>query len=408
MLKSFLSEKMIKISKILSLFLFFVFVSCQSEFSSLSIARPEKVGMSSAHLALLENIINEAVKNKDFPGADILVARRGKVVFRKVYGDSQWIPERKPMEKSMMFDLASITKPVATATSIMILVERGKIRLRDKVKDFIPEFSAYVDEEGRTHEDARLWHLLTHTSGLPPYCDAQELEDKYGAPCPVDILVDHIGQLKKINAIGTEFHYSCLGYISLARIVKIVTGQSIAEFAKENIFDPLGMTHTFYVPPVEYHPLCVPTEVFDGMPLIGVVHDPLARLQGGISGNAGLFSTADDLAVFAQMMLNGGKFGTRRILSPLAVLRMISVFPEVEFAGRGLGWDLNSAYSTNGGELFRELSYGHTGYTGTSIWIDPETQTFVIFLTNRVHPDDTGAIVSLRSRVANIVASSIR
>lgn len=401
-------EKMKRICIILSVFLLFVFVSCQSDSPSLSTVKPERMGMSSAHLALLDDIINEAVKNKDFPGADILVARRGKVVFRKVYGDSQWIPERTSLKKSMMFDLASITKPVATATSIMILVERGKIRLWDKVKDYIPEFSVYVDEDGRTHEDARLWHLLTHTSGLPPYCDAQEIEDKYGAPCPVDLLVDHIGQLEKTNAPGTEFHYSCLGYISLARIVKIVTGQSIAEFSKENIFDPLDMNHTTYIPSDEFQTLCVPTEVFDGVPLIGVVHDPLARLQGGISGNAGLFSTADDLAIFAQMMLNGGQIGTKRILSPLTVARMTSVFPEVKFAGRGLGWDLNSTYSTNGGDLFGELSYGHTGYTGTSIWIDPETQTFVIFLTNRVHPDDSGAIVSIRSQVANIVASSIR
>ena len=402
------SEKMKRVYIILSVFLLFVFVSCQSDFPSLSTAKPERVGMSSAHLALLDDIIQEAVKNKDFPGADILVARRGKVVFRKVYGDSQWIPERVSLNKSMMFDLASITKPVATATSIMILVERGKIRLWDKVKNYIPEFSVYVDKDGRTHEDARLWHLLTHTSGLPPYCDAQEIEDKYGAPCPVDILVDHIGQLEKTNAPGTEFHYSCLGYISLARIVKIVTGQSIAEFSKENIFDPLSMTHTTYIPSDEFQTLCVPTEVTDGVPLTGVVHDPLAKLQGGISGNAGLFSTADDLAVFAQMMLNGGQIGTKRILSPLSVARMTSVFPEVKFAGRGLGWDLNSVYSTNGGDLFGELSYGHTGYTGTSIWIDPETQTIVIFLTNRVHPDDSGAIVSLRSQVANIVAGSIR
>lgn len=402
------SEKMKRVYIILSVFLLFVFVSCQSDFPSLSTAKPERVGMSSVHLALLDDIIQKAVKNKDFPGADILVARRGKVVFRKVYGDSQWIPERVSLNKSMMFDLASITKPVATATSIMILVERGRIRLWDKVKNYIPEFSVYVDKDGRTHEDARLWHLLTHTSGLPPYCDAQEIEDKYGAPCPVDILVDHIGQLEKTNAPGTEFHYSCLGYISLARIVKIVTGQSIAEFSKENIFDPLGMTHTTYIPSDEFQTLCVPTEVTDGVPLTGVVHDPLAKLQGGISGNAGLFSTADDLAVFAQMMLNRGQIGTKRILSPLSVARMTSVFPEVKFAGRGLGWDLNSAYSTNGGDLFGELSYGHTGYTGTSIWIDPETQTIVIFLTNRVYPDDSGAIVSLRSQVANIVAGSIR
>ncbi|MDZ7376843.1 MAG: serine hydrolase, partial [candidate division KSB1 bacterium] len=156
-----------------------------------------------------------------------------------------------------------------------------------------------------------------------------------------------------------------------------------------------------------YRELCVPTEVIDGRPLIGIVHDPLARVQGGISGNAGLFSTADDLAIFAQMMLNKGEFKGVRILSPLSVERMTEVYDKAQFAGRGLGWDLNSDYSTNGGDLFGGRSYGHTGYTGTSIWIDPETETFIIFLTNRVHPNDKGSIISLRSKVANIVASSI-
>jgi len=167
------------------------------------------------------------------------------------------------------------------------------------------------------------------------------------------------------------------------------------------------MEHTFYTPSDKFYNLCVPTEVIDGKPYIGVVHDPLARLQDGISGNAGLFSTVDDLAIFAQMMLNRGEFNGVRVLSPLTVERMTEVVPEVPFAGRGLGWDMNSSYSTNGGDIFGHRSFGHSGYTGTSIWIDPETQTFVIFLTNRVHPDDKGSIISLRSKVANIVASSI-
>jgi CubicO group peptidase (beta-lactamase class C family) len=167
------------------------------------------------------------------------------------------------------------------------------------------------------------------------------------------------------------------------------------------------MKHTFYRPAEKYRPLCVPTQVFEGKPLIGIVHDPLARLQGGISGNAGLFSTADDLAVFAQMLLNRGEYKGVRVLSPLAVAKMTSVWPEALFAGRGLGWDLSSSYSSNGGDLFGPHSYGHTGHTGTSLWIDPETETFLIFLTNRVHPDDKGSISALRSRVANVVASSI-
>ena len=181
----------------------------------------------------------------------------------------------------------------------------------------------------------------------------------------------------------------------------------MAEFSVKNIFEPLNMNHTFYTPPNKFIPLCVPTEVINGKPLIGVVHDPLARLQAGISGNAGLFSTVDDMAIFAQMMLNKGELNDVRILSPLTVERTTELYPNVEFAGRGLGWDLNSAYSTNGGDLFGALSYGHSGYTGTSIWIDPETETFVILLTNRVHPFDKGSVVPLRSKVANIVAGSI-
>jgi len=369
--------------------------------------KPEDVGMSTTHLNLVKAIIGAAIERKDFPGATILVARRDKIVLRDAFGKCQWIPEERPMDIHKIFDLASITKPVATATSVMILVEQGRIRLWDKVKDLVPDFAPYVDENGNPGEDARIWHLLTHTSGLPPDTDAKEVEEKYGNPCPMDSLVKHIAQLKKSNPPGKEFHYSCLGFITLANIIDRITGQSVAEFSKKYIFKPLKMEHTFYTPPKKFHELCVPTEVIDKKPLIGMVHDPLARLQGGISGNAGLFSTIDDLAIFAQMMLNKGEFRDVRILSPLAVERMTEVYPEVLFSGRGLGWDLNSAYSTNGGDIFGHQSYGHTGYTGTSIWIDPETETFVIFLTNRVHPDDKGSIISLRSRVANIVASSI-
>jgi CubicO group peptidase (beta-lactamase class C family) len=370
-------------------------------------AKPEEVGLSSSHLRQLDVIIEEAIARKDFPGAVLLVGRKGRVVYKKAFGDSQWIPQRRPMAESMIFDLASLTKPVVTATSIMILVEQGRLSLEEKVKDYVPEFSPYVDEAGKPAEDARIWHLLTHTSGLPPYTDALEVEKKYGRPCSLDILVNHIAQLKKDSAPGAVFSYSCLGYITLAHILKKITGQDIAAFSEEQIFKPLGMRHTFFVPPKKYLASCVPTEVIEGKPLVGVVHDPLARLQGGVSGNAGLFSSADDLAIFATMMLNKGQHKGRRILSPLTVERMTGVWPKAIFAGRGLGWDVNSSYSTNGGDLFGPRSYGHTGYTGTSIWIDPDTETFVIFLTNRVHPDDKGSIVAMRSRVANVVAASI-
>ncbi len=369
--------------------------------------KPEEVGMSSARLARVHDIIKAAVANKDFPGAVLLVARRGKVVLREAYGLSQLVPEEKPMTPDLIFDLASISKPVSTATSIMILVEQGRIRLWDRVNLYVPEFVAYIQEGGIPGEDARLWHLLTHTSGLPPYTDAAEVEKLYGKPCPTETLVRHIAQLRKTDPPGKTFTYSCLGYITLAHILNKVTGQTLAEFAAENIFRPLKMEHTFYNPPDNFRDLCVPTQVVEGSVLKGVVHDPLARLQGGISGNAGLFSTADDLAVFGQMMLGGGEYRGVRILSPLAVERMTEIYPKVSLSGRGLGWDLDSDYATNGGDLFGPQSYGHSGYTGTSLWIDPETQTTVVFLTNRAHPDDKGDVIALRSKVANVVAASI-
>lgn len=370
-------------------------------------ARPADVGMSAERLALLDTLMNEALGRKDFPGAVLLIAHKGRTVWRKAYGLSQWVPENRPMSADMMFDMASVTKPVATATSIMLLVEQGRLRLLDKVKDYVQDFAPYVLEGGLPGEDARLWHLLTHTSGLPPYTDPKEIERLYGNPCPTETLVKHIAGLRKESPPGAKFTYSCLNYITLASILKSVTGKNLAEFADEYIFKPLDMKRTCFVPPASLLDLCVPTQVYDGKPLRGVVHDPLARLQGGISGNAGLFSTADDLAVFAQMMLDGGALGKVRVLSPLAVDRMTEVFPKAGGAGRGLGWDLDSAYASVRGDLFGLNSYGHSGYTGTSIWIDPETRTTVVFLTNRVHPDDKGDIISMRSKVANVVAASI-
>lgn len=382
------------------------FLSAAAEIR-LAAARPEEVGMDSRRLSRLDEVMARALEGHDFPGAVLLVTRQGKIVWRKAYGLSQLVPETAPMKTDLIFDLASLTKPIATATSIMILVEQGRIRLWDRVKNFIPEFVPYLEEKGIPGEEVRLFHLLTHTSGLPPYTDPKEAAAKYGEPCPTELLVRHIAGLRKESRPGEKFVYSCLNYITLAQVVKVVTGQDLAEFSRQNIFKPLGMDSTYFNPPEEVRARCVPTEVIDGRPLMGVVHDPLARLQGGISGNAGLFSTADDLAIFAQMMLNRGEFRGVRILSPLAVERMTEIFPRLKAAGRGFGWDLDSDYATVRGDLFGWSSYGHSGYTGTSIWIDPETATAIIFLTNRVHPDDRGEIISLRSRVANVVAAAI-
>jgi CubicO group peptidase (beta-lactamase class C family) len=368
----------------------------------------KSVGMSAERLARASEVIEAAIARKELPGAVLLVARKGKVVLHEAYGDRQTVPDRKPMDKDAIFDLASLTKPVATATSILILAERGELSLWDRVKMHVPDFCAYKDWLDEPGDDARLWHLLTHTSGLPPYCNAEEAAKALGNPCSTEALVAYIAALPKDNPPGHSFAYSCLGYITMATIVHKITGQTIAEFAAENIFKPLGMKRTFYTPEEKFGDLIVPTQVIEGRPLLGVVHDPLARLQGGVSGNAGLFSTAEDLAIFGQMILGKGMHKGVRILSPLAVERMTSIFPRASYAGRGLGWDISSAYASNGGDLFGPKSFGHSGYTGTSAWIDPETQTIVLLLTNSVHPDDKGTILPLRSRVANIVASSIQ
>ncbi len=385
-----------------------LFAALPSRGTGLPPAKAENVGMSSAQLALIDGLIADAVARKDFPGAVVLVARKGKVVYRKAFGLSQTVPEPRPLTADMIFDQASVTKPVATATSVMLLVERGRLRLWDKVKTYVPSFSTWYGEKGIAGEDARLFHLLTHTSGLPPYTDAKEAAQKLGDPCSTADLAGLIADIPKERPVGTAFVYSCLNYITLAHIVQVVSGRTVAEFAEENVFKPLGLTRTFFRPPAELTEACVPTEVLDGRPLRGVVHDPLARLQGGVSGNAGLFSTADDLAVFAQMLLGKGALGGARILAPLTVERMTEIFPMCGEFGRGLGWDLETDYSTSGGDLFGPRSYGHTGYTGTSIWIDPGTGTSVVFLTNRVHPDDKGDVIALRSKVANVVAAAVR
>jgi CubicO group peptidase (beta-lactamase class C family) len=375
--------------------------------AALPAAKPETVGMSSARLASLDRIIKEAVDRKDFPGAVLVVAHKGKTVYRKAFGVSQLVPEPRPLTPDMIFDLASVTKPVATATSIMLLVEGGDIRLWDRVLLYVPEFTTWYGEKGIAGGEARLYNLLTHTSGLPPYTDAKEAAKRIGDPCTTADLVKLIAEIPKELPVGKEFVYSCLNYITLAHIVHQVSGKPLDEFAAENIFKPLGMTRTFYRPPADLIDQCVPTEVVDGRPLRGVVHDPLARHQGGVSGNAGLFSTADDLAVFAQMLLGRGEYNGVRVLSPLTVERMTEIYPQVGGSGRGLGWDIDTDYSTVRGDIFGLRSYGHSGYTGTSIWIDPETQTAVVLLTNRVHPDDKGDIIALRSKVANVVAAAI-
>ncbi|MBN2088183.1 serine hydrolase [candidate division KSB1 bacterium] len=388
-------------------FLFFLLLSIHCIYAQpLPVVKPEVVGMQSDKLNQVDEIILDAISKKQIPGAVILVGRQGQIVKRHAFGKAQLVPTEKPMTTDHIFDLASMTKPIATATAIMILVEEGKVRLLDRVSEYIPEFSTYFDSSTNEKEPARIYHLLTHTAGLPAYTDATKVKAKFGEVCP-DSLILHIARLKKITAPGKKFTYSCLGYMTLGEIVKRVSGMPLDKFTVLKIFKPLKMDHTCFCPPDAWNSRIVPTQVFDGKPLTGIVHDPLAQLMGGVSGNAGLFSTVDDLAIFSQMMLQDGTFQDVQVLNSATVKVMTRVYHEVPVSGRGLGWDIQSDYASQRGDLFSVGGYGHTGYTGTSIWIDPKTQTFLIFLTNRVHPDDKGSIVRLRSCLANMVAAAI-
>ncbi len=389
---------------LLSLFLFGgLMISAQP----LPKASPEQVGMDSERLHNADKIIEKAISNKEIPGAVLAVVKDGKMAYLKAYGNKQVFPSTQKMDVNTVFDLASLTKPVATAISAMVLIERGELRLLDKVNLFIPNFAPWTDSTGKK-KDIRVIDLMTHTSGLPSYANVSELEKKYGAPNP-DALIDYIATWRRDFEPQTNFQYSCLNYITLQRIIKIISKQNLRDFAKQNIFDVLGMHHTDFQPKGETLRRTAPTEKQpDGTVLKGIVHDPLARvMNGGISGNAGLFSDANDLAILAAALLNNGEYNGKRILSPLGVKTMSTVPRLVATLGRTPGWDIFTAYSSNNGDLLGPNTYGHTGYTGTSMVIDPDNNIAVILLTNRAHPDDGGEVVRLRSLVANVVAAAI-
>lgn len=385
-------------TRIIGLSLFISASAFQVSAQPLQRVAPEQVGMNSRQLAYADKAIEEAIEQEDIPGAVLAVVHQGKLAYLKAYGCKQTYPTAEPMDVHTVFDMASVSKSMSTAICAMILVERGQLRLSDPVTLYIPEFS------GEIHVS----DLLTHTSGLPPYAPVGELAEKYGSPNPKG-LIDYIAACKTDFKPGSAFQYSCLNYITLQHIIETISGQSLRDFAKANLFVPLGMQHTDYCPSGELLSRCAPTEKQkDGSVLKGVVHDPLARIMnGGVSGNAGVFSDANDVAILAAMLLNNGEYNGRRILSALGVKAMRSIPRQVSPFGRSLGWDVFSPYASNHGDLLSPNTYGHTGYTGTSIVIDPDNDLAIVLLTNSVHPDDNGKSIRLRSLVANAVAASV-
>ena len=354
----------------------------------------------------IDAAVNGAIQEGLLPGAVVLVGQGERDVYLKAFGDRAVVPRREPMTPDTIFDAASLTKVVATTTSVMILVQEGRIRLADRVSTFIPGFEKHGKEE------VTIRHLLTHVSGLRPDLDLDKPFDG-GHTRAIELAIE-----ERLEAPpGERFIYSDINFFLLGDIVARVSGDPLDVFARTRIFEPLGMRDTGFRPADALRPRIAPTEACEplawpcgtpGAPMLrGVVHDPTARRMGGAAGHAGLFTTAADLARFCRMLLNGGELDGVRILAPLTVAAMTRPSsPPGHRDVRGLGWDIDSRYSSNRGDLFGAGAFGHTGFTGTSIWIDPASRMFVVFLSNRVHPDGKGDVTPLRGRVATIAASA--
>ena len=418
----------LRLIKILCLFCVF----CSSSAAqSLREAFPQQVGMSAERLNQIDKLIEKDIADKKLPGAVVVVGRKGRIVYRKAFGNRSLVPTAEKMTVDTIFDAASLTKPVATATSIMILVERGQLRLNDTIGKFIPEIE---DENAKR---VTIQQLLTHVSGYQPDFD---LREKWTGR---DGMLTALKKEKLRNPAGTRFVYSDIGFIVLGEIIlrtdKLRTDKDSATVFSDilrlpsikDLFSDLQMNDSGFRSNLSHDFLTrarnrvAPTETIKGQSnylgakfegnesfgsqmLRGRVHDPTAFRMGGVAGHAGLFSTADDLARYCQMLLNGGTLDGKRVLSPQTIAKMTAPYVVSETgATRGLGWDINSSFSSNRGEFFPLGSFGHTGFTGTSIWIDSVSQTFVVFLSNRVHPDGKGDVAPLRAKVATVVASAI-
>ncbi len=358
-------------------------------------------------LAEITKVVGAAIARKELPGAVVAVGTEAGIAWQVSVGQRAIQPTPEPMTADTIFDAASLTKVVATTTAIMMLVEQGKLRLADRVSLHLPGFQKFGKR------DITLRHLLTHTSGLRP--DLEFNPEWNGHATAISKALDEV----PVARLDERVIYSDINFFLLGHIVGVVSGQPLDEFTRQHVFVPLGMKDTMFKPPASLTPRIAPTEKCrsisfpcgqdDGTWLRGVVHDPTARRMDNVAGHAGLFSTAADLARFSRMLLNGGQLDGVRILSPLTVARMTSPStPLGQRNVRGLGWDINSSFSANKGDLLPARSFGHTGFTGTSLWIDPGTRTFIVFLSNRVHPDGKGDVGALRARVANIVAGAIR
>jgi uncharacterized protein YbbC (DUF1343 family)/CubicO group peptidase (beta-lactamase class C family) len=365
----------------------------------IAVRSPERISFESAGVdpameERIDRLVAQSIERGDMPGCVVLIGRRAGIVFEKAYGNRAIEPQTVPMTTDTVFDMASLTKPVATATSVMILVERGQLRLQEKVAKFFPDFAS------KGKENVTVEQLLIHSAGLIPDNALEDYDEGWKSAKP------KICDLEPISEPGDRFKYSDVGFILLGKIIEEVNGKPVNEFAKEEVFEKLNMDETGYLPPDELRARAAPTEKRDGEWLVGVVHDPRAAKMDCVAGHAGLFSTAQNMATYATMMLNRGRHGDSRLLSEATVEEMIRP-RNIRGQRRALGWDSQTGYSRNRGELMSRRAFGHGGFTGTAMWIDPELDLYVIFLSNRLHPDSQGEVNDLAGRIGTIACAAI-
>jgi uncharacterized protein YbbC (DUF1343 family)/CubicO group peptidase (beta-lactamase class C family) len=345
----------------------------------------------------IDQIIQDGIAAKKFPGAVVIVGHNGRIVFHRAYGNRSLEPAPEAMTEDTVFDVASLTKVLTTAPAVMQLYQQGHFRLNDPVAKYLPEFAA----NGK--QDITIRQLLTHYSGLPAdlslgdvWLGKQEAIRRAFAATPV-------------TAPGVQFRYSDLNFIVLGALVEKLSGLTLDRYEAKYIAQPLGLKHTRFLPPESWHDRIAPTQYEHGVMLRGLVHDPTARRMGGVAGHAGLFSTAGDVAVYAQNLLD--RLAGRPSRFPLQRLTLEKMTtpgePATGTALRGLGWDIESPFSSNRGELFPVGSFGHTGFTGTSLWMDPSSDTYVVVMANAVYPNGPTGITAIRGAVANAVASAL-
>ncbi len=391
--------------------LFFSCVAFQAlaqEDRGLAQVAPETIGLRAEQLNHIDNAVAAAIQAGEAPGAVVLVARHGRIGYWKAFGMRSLRPEKEPMTRDTIFDMASLTKVVATTPAIMLLTQNGMLRIGDRVRRYLPLFT------GGGKENITVRQLLIHYSGLPADFDLSKPWQGREAA------LEELWHIATRTPPGREFLYSDLNFITLGEIVRAVSGQSLDAFVQQHLYQPLGMTETTFKPPAAWRGRIAPTEsrsrseeyLKGSAPasapqmLRGEVHDPTAWRMGGVAGHAGLFSSAGDLAIYAQMLLDRGSYQGKYLLAPLTVQAMTSPQSPAGSPVRGFGWDIDTTYSSPRGDLFSG-GFGHTGFTGTSLWIHPPTGTFIIILTNRVHPDGKGDVTRLRAVIANIVASAV-